>query len=70
MINKKLLLYKIAQMGKSTKEISDSIGINVSTFYRKIEKNTFKCSEVESIANSIELNAEELLEIFFANSVA
>ncbi len=70
MINKKLLLYKIAQAGKSVKEISDYIGINVSTFYRKVEKNTFKCSEVEKIASSIALNADELLGIFFAPTVA
>lgn len=70
MINKELLRYKIAQAGKSVKEISDSIGINTSTFYRKVEKNTFTCSEVEKIATIIALNTDELLGIFFTSNVA
>lgn len=70
MINKKLLLYKIAEKGHTVKEISVDIGVNPSTFYRKIEKNTFTCAEVTGIAKDLSLTAQEIMDIFFANRVA
>lgn len=70
MVNKQLLFYKIAEKGHTVKEVSKQIGKNPATFYRKIDKNSFTCAEVKNIAETLSLQSQELLDIFFANSVA
>ncbi|MGI6607553.1 MAG: helix-turn-helix domain-containing protein [Erysipelotrichaceae bacterium] len=46
-------------------ELSQVLGISVSTFYRKISNVTFTIKEVRSLAEHLKLTEDEILFIFF-----
>lgn len=59
--------------GKSTtyKDVADLIGIDKSTFYRKIKNGgDFSVKEAQKMVEGMSLTKEEAIEIFFNNSVA
>ena len=55
---------KIKERGMSVKEVSDCLGINKSTLYRKIKNNYFLCGELFKIKDILNLDYEEIKEIF------
>lgn len=63
-INK--LKAKIIEKSTTIEELSKQIGINKSTFHRKMRNNSFFVNEVDMIAKELQLTAEEISDIFFA----
>lgn len=59
---------KIVEKGKTTNEIAEALGVDRSTYYRKIssEECVFTGKEIQSIIDCLQLTREEMLEIFFA----
>ena len=57
---------KMTEKGFTVAKISKKIGMDSSTFYRKLSKNKFSLEEAESISRVLELSHEEAIEIFFA----
>lgn len=71
MVNKEKLKQIIDEKKVTVSDIAKAIGINPSTFYRKMSKNAnFTLKEAGAIACYLSLTEEEALAIFFANSVA
>lgn len=73
MINVNKLKGKIVENGLSVKELALKIGIDRSTFYRKLATNqgeTFTVREVNLICKYLNLSKDEAMEIFFTNFVA
>lgn len=68
MTNVSILRGKIAECNTTQEALADSIGINRSTFYRKMKDSgkNFTVGEVEKIANILSLNSEDVMKIFFA----
>lgn len=64
-INK--LKSKIIEKETTVEALSSKIGISSSTFYRKMEKDTFYLKEVHAIARELQLTLEEIADIFFAH---
>ena len=59
---------KIVERNTTQEAIADAIGIDRSTFYRKIKANgaTFSISEVHRIVEAIPLSKEEAVDIFLS----
>jgi len=66
MLDKNKLKAKMIEKNISTKELSEKIGINCATFYRKMAKDSFLVGEVVKIGDYLQLSAKEMLAIFFA----
>ncbi len=62
-----LLKGKIVENGSTIESIAVDIGINRSTFYRKMKNkgNTFTVEEMNKIVSVLHLNEKEATEIFF-----
>lgn len=61
---------KIVEKGLNVTKVAEKIGVNRSTFYRKMNDSSFTVKEVNKIVNELDLSAKEALEIFFTDSVA
>lgn len=72
MINVNKLKGKIVEKGLSICELSEYIGINKSTFYRRLSNKgeTFSIKEVNKMCLALDLTSEEAVGIFFTDSVA
>lgn len=70
MLQSNKLKGKIYEKGLTIAIVSKQIGMNVTTFYRKLAKNTFSLVEVANITNVLQLTQDEAVEIFFANKGA
>lgn len=65
MFNKNKLRACIIASGKTVKDVANVLGINASTYYRKLAKNgAFSRSEIEILTNFLKI--ENPVEIFFA----
>lgn len=70
MIDVRKLKGKIVENGKSVVEMSQVLGINPSTFYRKMKRNSFEIGEVDVMVRELCLSKEEANAIFFSQIVA
>lgn len=70
MLDVQKLKGKIIEKGKSVESISRDIGINPSTFYRKLNNNTFEINEADKIVSILALTGAEASAIFFSQFVA
>lgn len=72
MVNLNKLRGKIVENGYSIDALAKKIGINKSTFYRKMNENgdNFSIKEANAIVELLNLNASEATSIFFAAYVA
>ncbi|MEC1024399.1 helix-turn-helix domain-containing protein [Bacillus paralicheniformis] len=72
MVNVNKLRGKIVENGMSIGELAKKIGIDRSTFYRKLNSNgeTFSIKEANLICDVLGLTSEEATVIFFNHSVA
>lgn len=61
---------KICEKGLTIPAVSQKIGMNVATFYRKLSKKTFSLIEVEKISAALNLTSDEAKDIFFAQKGA
>ena len=62
-----LLRGRIVGAGSTIEALAVNIGINRSTFYRKMKNqgNTFTVEEMNKIVAALQLNEKEASEIFF-----
>lgn len=71
MYNDKLLKAKIVEKGKSRSDIASVLGIDISTFSKKLNGVAeWKRSEMQIVRNSLGLTVEESETIFFAEQLA
>ncbi len=72
MVNVNKLKGKIVENQTSVKELSDAIGVDESTFYRKLRSGgePFTIGEADQIAKLLELTKDEATSIFFSQYVA
>lgn len=57
---------KIAERNITKEALADAIGINRSTFYRRLKTSTLTIRDVHSICKELSLTANEAVEIFLA----
>jgi len=61
----------IVERGTTQQAVADSIGVDRSTFYRKMKKGgDFSIEEAKKMKEEIPLTDMEAIEIFFGNKVA
>lgn len=61
----------IVERGTTQQAVADSIGINRSTFYRKMKNGgDFTIAEAKKIKEEVPLTDSEAVEIFFGKKVA
>jgi hypothetical protein len=67
MVSKNKLKAKIIENGLNVDEVSERVGIDSSTFYRKLnnEGNGFTINEAEIISKELALTVNEVAAIFF-----
>lgn len=67
MVNIQRLKGKIVEEGLTQKDLAKFIGIDRSTFYRKIKDKgrTFNIDEVSKIISTLNLNNADAIDIFF-----
>lgn len=71
MVDTNKLKGAIVASGKTQQEVAEKIGINRSTFYRKMKDGgNFSIGEVSKIAEVIPLTDAEAISIFFNQVVA
>ena len=70
MIDKDKLKTAIADNGLTITSLSQRLNINPSTFFRKINKDTFLIKEAYQICRILNLSNEDAIKIFFSNEVA
>lgn len=72
MVNLNKLRGKIVENGYTIDSVAKKIGINKSTFYRKLNENgdNFSIREASAIVELLNLSAAEATSIFFATRVA
>ncbi|MGN1133781.1 MAG: helix-turn-helix domain-containing protein [Oscillospiraceae bacterium] len=70
MLDVQKLKGKIIEKGKSIETVSRDLGINPSTFYRKLNNNSFEIREADKIASILSLTGDEASSIFFSQYVA
>lgn len=70
MINVAKLKGAIVENGTTQEEVAKEIGMNRSTFYRKMKNEGFTIGEAKEIARAVPLSDELAIEIFFGKKVA
>ncbi|MBR1740001.1 MAG: XRE family transcriptional regulator [Ruminococcus sp.] len=57
---------KIIEKGKNVEAVALDIGIDSSTFYRKMKNNSFEIEEADKIVKVLELSRDDAMSIFFS----
>lgn len=72
MIQYDLLKSKIKSKGLLTSDLCKEIGIDTSTFHRKVNSDgiKFTVGELQEIAKTLDLSMQDLQDIFFGEKVA
>jgi DNA-binding XRE family transcriptional regulator len=72
MVNVNKLKGKIVECGLNIEELSSKIGINKTTFYRKMSSDGkyFTIEEADLISKELNLTYDEVNSIFFSQYVA
>jgi conserved domain protein len=71
MVNVSKLKGKIVERNTTQEELATTIGIDKSTFYRKMKQNgNFSIKEVNLIVSALNLSKDEAMSIFFSETVA
>lgn len=72
MVNVDKLKGKIVEKRMTVEDLSQTVGINTATLYRRLKMGggSFTISEADKIASALSLSADELNSIFFAQYVA
>lgn len=65
-INMELLLDRVSSEGKTISEVSKAIGIDPSTFYRKLNSNgtKFTVGEMHALVKTLKLSNKDACNIF------
>lgn len=69
MVNIPKLKGKMVENELSISEMSERIGVDRSTIYRKLNSggDSFTIAEVQSMAKELQLNTDDINSIFFAS---
>lgn len=72
MVNVNKLRGAIVERGMNIDMLADKIGMDKSTFYRRMQANgdTFTLKEATDIVSTLGLTPDEGMKIFFAHEVA
>lgn len=72
MVNVNKLKGKIVENGYTIPEIAEKVGLDKSTFYRKLnaEGETFTIREANDICKALKLSKQDAMDIFFSLIVA
>ena len=72
MTNMMKLKGKIVEKGFNVNRLAEAIGLDSSTFYRKLNNDglTISIGEANKIVEILKLNSNEAMSIFFADHVA
>lgn len=71
MVDVSKLKGKIVERNTTQEELANKIGIDKSTFYRKMKQNgNFSIKEVNLIVSTLNLSKDEAMSIFFSEIVA
>ena len=72
MVNTRKLKAKMVEEGMSVQEAARHLGVNKSTFYRKLQKPDVLISvrDVRILSEVLHISGTEAVEIFFAPEVA
>lgn len=71
MVNINKLRGKIVECGMTSSNVSEAMGINKSTFYRKISGDyPFTIRDADRLVDILHLTADEARAIFFSQIVA
>lgn len=72
MVNIQRLKGKIVEKGFTQKDLAKFIGIDRSTFYRKIKNKgpKFNIDEVSKIISTLNIDKEDAIDIFFNDKSA
>lgn len=65
MLNTDKLRGKMVENKVTVKTLSHKLGINPSTFYRKLKNNSFEIGEANKITSLLGLSSSEATAIFF-----
>jgi len=67
--NMQKLRGKIVEAGITQEALADMLGVDRSTFYRKVKTEgvTFTIAEVHKIVEVIQLSQQDAIEIFLSN---
>lgn len=68
MVNVSMLRGKIVECNTTQEAVADAMGINRSTFYRKMKEKGrfFTVEQVQQMAKILSLSSDEVMKIFFA----
>lgn len=70
-VNTSKLKGLIVERGTNQKDVAKAIGMDKSTFYRKMKQGgTFTIEEAKEITETVPLTDQEAIQIFFGDSVA
>jgi len=65
-VNKDYLRYICSEHNKSFEDLARAIGVNLSTFYRKLSgESDFSRNEIQIIRDQLHLSSEDVDKIFF-----
>ncbi|NLY09400.1 MAG: helix-turn-helix domain-containing protein [Tissierellia bacterium] len=69
MVDIKILKDKISKAGLTITEVAERVGVDKSTFYRKLNTNgeAFSIKQANAISVVLDLTGEEVNKIFFAS---
>lgn len=72
MVNVNKLRGKIVERGLNVESLANMLSMNKSTLYRHLNGGGegFSIKEANAIAQALDLNYDELMDIFFSSSVA
>ncbi len=64
-IDSRYLLARLKYLGKTQEEVVEELGMARSTFWRKLNENTFSIREVHRLMEVVPLSMEDVERIFF-----
>ena len=72
MVNTRKLKAKMVEAGMSAQEAAARLGVNRSTFYRKLQRpdTLISVRDVRLLAEALHISIQEAVEIFFEPDVA
>ena len=69
-VDRDLLNLKIKKANTTNDVIAEELGIDRGTWFRHLRKNDLTISEIHEVIRILHLTTEDILAIFFAQSVA
>lgn len=65
-LNQSKLDGKIVEKGMTKEGLAREIGVDRSTFFRRLRSNTLRLKDIHAICEALSLTNEEAIEIFLA----